>query len=499
MTRLIRSALYAASLIGAAGLGAWGMWFFRERPAAEAREGAPAVETAKAAGHGGRAEGVVTLSRAKQEAAGITVEPARLGELVFSKWVTGKIAPNEDRLAHIYSLVEGTVHEVQVGYGDQVKARSSLAVIDSKEVGQAKLALVRNRLDVRIAQVNLEWKQTIAQNTQALIKALDEAVTPQRISEQFRDRPMGKYREELGSAYARLFQTRSEFERAEALVGRKSISQREYEKAKADHETAQATYNSLKEQARFTTEQERIQAEQALEQAQVAEGMSRSALYILGYNENQVATMDPLAQGEEVAHYSITAPFDGAILAKDVVVDERVGPQKKLFDLADLSTVWVQSDIYEKDLTSLSELRRRKVHVRTASYPGRTFEAEVFYTGDVVDPQTRTVRMMAVAGNAERLLKPGLFVEVELPVGTAAAVVQVPKQAVQTDGGETFVFVQEQPGQFVRRDVSVGREGAEVVEIVEGLRGGEPVAVSGAFTLKAELKRSELAEVGHDH
>ena len=382
MTRPIRIALFAASLAGAAALGALGMTLVRGRPTVVA--GHP--EEHDHEDHGEHAQGVVEMSTAKQKSAGIAVEPARLGDLTLTTWVTGKVAPNEDRLAHVYSLVEGTVHEVKVRYGDRVKAGDDLVMIDSKEVGQAKLALVQSQLDARIAEVNLGWKQTIAENTQALITALEEGIAPHQIAERFREKPMGKYREELVSAYARLFQARAEFERAGSLVERKSISQREYEKARADYEAAQATYSSLKERARFTTEQERIQAQQALEQAQVAESTSCSALYILGYSERQVATMDPLGEGEEVAHYAITAPFDGTILAKDVVVEERVGPQTKLFDLADLSTVWVQADIYQKDLAGLSELNRKAIRFRSSAYPGRTFEAKVFYTGEVVDP-----------------------------------------------------------------------------------------------------------------
>ena len=92
------------------------------------------------------------------------------------------------------------------------------------------------------------------------------------------------------------------------------------------------------EQIAFTSEQQRIRADQALEQARVAEGSARSALMILGYDREEVERMDPLSEGEEVAHYTIDAPFAGTITAKDVVLDERVGPDTKLFELTDLST-----------------------------------------------------------------------------------------------------------------------------------------------------------------
>ncbi len=496
MTRPIRIALFVASLVGAAGLGAWAMSLVRGRPAAAASEASPHEGHEE---HEEHAEGVVEMPPAKQESAGIAVEPARRGDLTLTKWVTGKVAPNEDRLAHIYSLVEGTVHAVEVGYGDRVRAGDVLAMIDSKEVGQAKLDSRAEpaRRPHRPGQPRLEADD---RREHAGVDPgpgrEDHAAGDRRAVPRQAD---GHVPRGAGLGLRPLFQTRAEFERTQSLSQRGSISQREFEKAKADFEAAQATYNALKEQARFTTEQELIQAQQTLEQAKVAEGASRSALYILGYGEETVGRMDPLGEGEEVAHYAIHAPFDGTILEKDVVVEERVGPQTKLFDLADLATVWVQADIYEKDLAGLEGLQGKAIRFRSSAYAERTFAATVFYTGEVVDPETRTVRMMAEAENPDRLLKPGLFVEIELPVGTASEVVQVPTSAVQTDEGETFVFVRQAPDEFVRRDVILGREGANVVEVVEGLRGGEPVAVQGAFALKAELKRGELAEGGHHH
>ncbi len=128
----IRLALYAAGLVASAGLGAWGMSYLGSHPAVVKSGDAPldihdhAQGHDEHEGHDGHeehAEGVVLMPPAKQESAGIEVRPAQKGDLVLSKWVTGKVSPNEDRLAHIYSLVEGTVHEVHVGYGDRVNGR----------------------------------------------------------------------------------------------------------------------------------------------------------------------------------------------------------------------------------------------------------------------------------------------------------------------------------------------------------------------------------------
>ena len=482
--------LAACLLVGAA-LGAGAMYAARGVPGAALGERA---EEKKGGDHDKHEPGIVALAEEKQKSAGIEVSPVPRGRFALSKWVTGRLTPNEDRLAHVYSQVEGIVHEVPVRYGQRVKAGDVLAVVDSQQVGKAKLALVGDRQDARIAAVNKDWAQKVYDNTQALIRELEKGDPPQEIAERFRDKPIGENREQLVSAYARLQQTRAENDRSKSLADRGSLSQREYQKAKADFEAAQATYSSLLEQIRFTSGQQLLKAQQALDQARVAEGASRSALVILGYREADVQKMDPLSEGEEVAHYTLKAPFAGTVTGKEVVLNERVGPEKKLFDLADLSTVWVQADIFEKDLPALVGLQGRQVRFRAGTYPGRRFEAKVFYAGDIVEEKTRAVRLTAAAENPDGALKPGMFVEVELPIGADENVIQVPASALQDHEGKTFVFVRLEDGQFRRRDVTVGRTNEQAAEVAEGLKEGDQVVVRGAFALKTELLREQIGE-----
>ncbi|WP_152054356.1 efflux RND transporter periplasmic adaptor subunit [Tautonia marina] len=444
--------------------------------------------------------GLVELPKEQWRAAGLRIEPAVRGDLTLVRTVTGKVTTNEDRLAHVYSLVEGVVHEVYVRFGDRVEQGAELALIDSREIGQAKLDLVAARQGIRIAEVNEEWAVTIHQNVSDLINALEAEPPVQEVVGRFEGRPMGEYREQLISSYAKMVQARTEFDRDLELNRLNVLSDKQYLQTKAAYESALSTFKALMEQIAFTSEQHLLQARQALEQAQVAEGSARSALMILGYDEGQVASMDPLGEGEDVAHYTIDAPFAGTITQKDVVIDERVGPQIKLFDLADLSTVWVQADIYEKDLSLLAGLLGRTTRFRTEAYPDRIFEAEVFYAGDLVDPETRTVRLVAEADNSDQLLKPGQFATVELPAGIAEDVLHVPSMALQEDRDETYVFVHLGDEDFERRDVVVGRRiPGQAVEVVEGLSPGEPVVVSGAFALKSAMLGEALGEAGHAH
>ncbi|QDV34084.1 efflux RND transporter periplasmic adaptor subunit [Tautonia plasticadhaerens] len=493
-SKKIPPGLLAGLLLGAA-LGAGSLFLIRGGPGTPPDPGGHG-------GHdeGGHAPGVVELPREQWIPAGLRVEPAEEGDLTLVRAVTGSVSANEDRLAHVYPVVEGIAHEVYVRFGDRVERGDELALIDSREVGQAKLALVVARQGVRIASVNDEWAATIHRNVKDLIEVLDGEPPVQEVVGRFEGRPMGEYRSQLLSSYARFVQARTEFDRDAELNRRDALSEKAYLQTKAEFETALAEYKAVMEQAAFTSEQHRLQSQQALEQARVAEGSARSALMILGYDEAEVDAMDPLGEGEEVAHATVTAPFSGTITEKDVVIEERVGPQKKLFDLADLSTVWVRADIYEKDLPLLAGLQGRTIRFRTESYPDRDFEAEVFYTGDLVDPSTRTVRLVAEADNADGLLKPGQFATVELPVGVAGGVLRVPESALQEGGGESYLFVHLGGDRFERRDVATGRRvPGEAVEVIGGLRPGEPVVVSGAFALKSAMLLDASGEAGHAH
>lgn len=437
----------------------------------------------------------VHFSRDKWSAAGLQVAAVERTEIAENEWVTGKIGLNEDRLAHVYPLVEGVVREVRVRYGQEVQAGEVLAMIDSKEVGAAKLELVKNRLAVQFAKINEDRSRTIQKNTQSLLEALDRKVPVLEIDEQFRDQPMGDYRQQLVTSYSVVQQTTADFDRVKGLYEQKIATQRDYVKAKTDFESALATYQAHLETIKFAARQQLLAAEQKAKEAVTAQSVSESSLLILGYSQEQVARMDPIQEGETVAHYPIFAPLEGTIIKKDIVLLEHVTPEMLLFQIADLSSLWLRADVFEKDLPLLANLKGKELQFRAAGYPGEEFTATVTYTGDVVEETTRAVRLIAQADNPRRLLKPGMFVEVRLPRGAKAEIVLVPTGAVQQHAGETFVFVQQGDAEhFERRLVACGREIDGQTEIVSGLAPDERIVAQGGFALKSELLRELMTE-----
>jgi cobalt-zinc-cadmium efflux system membrane fusion protein len=305
---------------------------------------------------------------------------------------------------------------------------------------------------------------------------------------------MGEYRDKLMSAYIDHYRSRRHLDRLSPLAKEGAVTGKQMLEAEADWNASRTTLQSLVEQLEQDARQQSITSSQMVKELQTRVAVDETNLKILGFSDAELAGVDPARQGESISHYPIHAPFDGTIISKDVVLFERVGPETQILSIADLSTVWVTADIYEEHLPLLPQLTGQPIRLYSGAWPGKVFEARVFYTGDLVAESSRTISLRAVADNADGLLKPGMFVSVELPSLQAADVLQVPLSAVQDHEGKAFVFVHTGAETFVRRDVTLGRRNAEAVEIVAGLRRGEIVVTGGGFALKSRMLASLLEE-----
>jgi len=434
----------------------------------------------------------ITLAKDKWAVARLRIAVVASGNLARTDWVTGKVALNEDRLAHVYSLVDGQVHEVMVQFGDDVKQGQVLAIIDSKEVGLAKLDLYKDQLNAKFAKINYEFMREINENTQALIKVLRDRPTLEAIGQTFDNKRLGDNRQQLITAYANLYKSRADYERLTSVAESGAVAGKFLIEVKARFEADQATFQAYLEQLKFTASQEALLAEQTYQQSEQKMAASRSRLYILGYKQDDLKSIDPIKEGEALAYYQIRAPFDGTVINKNVVLAERVGPDTEMFQFADLSTLWVQADIYQKDLPKIRQLGET-LRFRSPD-SGHIHEARIFYTGDILDPETRTLRLRAAIDNPDRHLKPGMFVEIALPGEMLSNVVTLPTSAIQEVDGRDVVFVQTGPEAFEKRNVKVGVSNGVAVQIRSGLQPGEKVVVAGGFALKSELMKELMSD-----
>jgi membrane fusion protein, heavy metal efflux system len=189
---------------------------------------------------------------------------------------------------------------------------------------------------------------------------------------------------------------------------------------------------------------------------------------------------------------SIAAPFAGIVTKASSAPGEVVEPGRGLFTVADISQVWVQAEVYEKDLGRLPVGRPATIHVDT--YPDEAFAGRVAYISDTLDPQTRTAKVRCEVDNAGARLKLDMFATIQLPTTFNRTAITVPADAVQQLNGKTVVFVKRAAAHFEAREIAVGKIVGGQAEVLSGLKEGEPVVVVGAFHLKSIVAGKELGE-----
>ena len=189
---------------------------------------------------------------------------------------------------------------------------------------------------------------------------------------------------------------------------------------------------------------------------------------------------------------SLQAPFGGVVTKAQVSPGDTVETGKEVFTVADLQRIWVQAEVYEKDLGRLSV--GQSAYITVDTYPNHPFEGKVAYISDVLDPQTRTARVRCEVANPQMQLKTDMFANVELPTKLTKQALAVPVAALQQVEGKNVVFVRRSEDTFEKREVEKGVTVKDQVEIVSGLKPGEPVVTQGAFHLKSILAGGELGE-----
>jgi cobalt-zinc-cadmium efflux system membrane fusion protein len=199
---------------------------------------------------------------------------------------------------------------------------------------------------------------------------------------------------------------------------------------------------------------------------------------------------------DDVAHTtfmtSLKAPFSGVVTKAQASPGDIVDASKDIFTVADLERVWVQAEVYEKDLGRIRAGQSAFIVVDT--YPGKPFEGKVTYISDVLDPQTRTARVRCEVANSKMLLKTDMFANVQLPTTLTKQALAVPESALQQVEGKDVIFVRRSDTRFEKREVEKGVTVNNQTEIVKGLKPGEAVVTQGAFHLKSILAGGELGE-----
>jgi len=196
--------------------------------------------------------------------------------------------------------------------------------------------------------------------------------------------------------------------------------------------------------------------------------------------------------------HAFHTPVNGIVLEKKALEGMRFMPGEMLYQIADLSSVWVMADVFEQDISMVRTGAKAKVKIN--AYPDKEFEGTITYIYPTLKPETRTVTVRLEIANPHGLLKPAMFAQVEISVTGKGKVLTVPTSAVIDSGTRQIVLVQLAEGRFEPREISLGSRSDNYVEVLDGVVEGEKVVVAANFLIDAESNlKAALGGLGHAH
>ncbi|MEO8335045.1 MAG: efflux RND transporter periplasmic adaptor subunit [bacterium] len=181
---------------------------------------------------------------------------------------------------------------------------------------------------------------------------------------------------------------------------------------------------------------------------------------------------------------TLSSSVGGYVLLKNVVAGQRIMAGDLLYRVADLSTVWVEGEVFEQDLAKVRV--GETVHADFQALPGDHRMGRIAYVYPTIDPDTRTARVRVVLPNNDMTLKPGMYATLRIVGAARAAALTVPRSAVLSTGERSIVFVKGASGMLTPREVTLGATTDDRIEILRGLASGETVVASATFLIDAE-------------
>jgi len=224
---------------------------------------------------------------------------------------------------------------------------------------------------------------------------------------------------------------------------------------------------------------------------------ARQRLRLWDISDEQIKSIEET--GKTVRTLTIHSPADGYVVQKMALQGMRFMPGEKLFDIADLSTVWVISDIYEYELSFVKPGQTARISL--SYFPGKEFTSSVEFVYPDLAVDTRTAKVRFVISNPGGLLKPQMFTNVEITVDLGRRLA-IPEDAIIDTGTRQIVYVDKGEGNFEPREVTVGLRAEGMVEVLKGLKPKEKVATAANFLIDSEARLKGVVSTGtggHQH
>jgi len=263
-----------------------------------------------------------------------------------------------------------------------------------------------------------------------------------------------------------------------------------YLKSQAEHHRSQQEITRLQALAeqQIVSQARLQQAESTYQIMQANLAAAKATLFSYGLNKRDISG---LMKQKEYGLLTLRAPHAGTVVADDFRIGQHFAAGSQLMQVADESHVWVEVKIPE---SALSDIKIGQLASVTPKGVKAHYQGAVINTHHQLDPVTRTAGVRLSIQNNDDSLHPGMFVNAEIATSTGQKSLLITEQAIQRQGSELIVFVEEKPSHFERREVEINKSNMGLVTILKGVKKGEMVVVKGSFVLASELMKSSFAD-----
>ena len=392
---------------------------------------------------------VLPVPKESQILFGIKTEPVSSRQITGGLKTTGIVRARPDAKAVVVPPVAGRiVLREGITLGSAVGRGEQIGYVEQVLDVSGQTALEQQRLDVEAQQRDVEARRLDIKNTVLQLQS-----------------QQADFRAKANQARTQLAQANRELQRSENLVEVGAVPKKRLEEAQTAVKVAEQEISSAEQQVKLLENQ--------IKQA----------------NAGQTIFRAPTVRQPNKT-FPLTAPVTGIINEIKATSGQQVETGTEILSLANLSTVLLEAQVFEKDLPVVRESTRASFtasalsnevyNIGTADGDGRLVSI-----GQTVNEQTRTVSVIYEVKNPTNRLRDGMFVEITVDTSGNQTVLAVPKKAVVTEQGQSFVFVFDGGETFEKRPVALGVEGADFYEIKSGLKEGERVVTEGIYQLRS--------------
>lgn len=486
---------------------------------------------------------VIAVSDSGKKAVNIETAVVQNSAMQDAIHATGQVLFPADSSVKISPRLAGRVRKVYVHVGDHVAPGQTLAVMDSVDAASAQTLARSTHVALEQARENLNRTRrlydlgtpdvtaaqaSLDQAKAAALAAKDALARTKRQADigGFTQAPLEAAQNAVITAKGALVQAQSDLAQAQRDHDRKlklvdigvaaksdlESAQNVLEKAQSavasDAESVKLSEQALaREQKAFQSnlysDQQVRTAESASRQAQLQQDAAERSLRLAktqvlrdlrqaqsDYRTAQFNAEDAgnklilLGQPNSDGSVPIKSPISGIVTDKQVtdgqIVDQSQMTPWQMFVISNAATVWVEADVYEKDIAQVRGGQTVRIHVAAA--PNRDFTGRVIHIAPALDKTSRAVKVRAEIPNAAGTLKDGMYAEVTIATGAGKSAPLVPMEAIQRDENADFVYVADGKN-YVKRQVQLGSQRDGKAEVTSGLRPGETIVTHGAIFL----------------